>query len=956
MAVSGTYYQPQELNSLVARTNHKSVKFFHLNVRSARSKTDELSSLFETFQIKFDIVMLTETWYRNDSDSFFLLPGYAHFYLNRTQTRGGGVSMLISDNDFEIVPTFSRITNDYEVLCVRKNLDMYCVLYRPPNGKVHELLDFLDKMFATICETKCNFILGGDLNIDMLQVSHYQSELLLLLSSHNLRNMILQPTRITVSCSSLLDLFITNHDISDITAGVVCSDISDHLPIFMLVHKQTSSSTKVSGSSSPRYIQNINDKTLQTFRRNIEGAEWNSILDITDVNKAYDMFIEVFKNMYTSSFPLKIVKTNKHARKPWVTKEHLKSMRIKTALYQAFLKSRNLEKLSEFKSFRNRLNADLRRAKRVYYMHQFDSECMKRPDLLWKRVSALSGKTPNYEKIEKLLINGIEKCGSPLSNEFNNFFVKVGAGTYCSDAAENIPRVCDSIFFHPTDENEVYSTIINLRNNFSTDVDNLNIKPIKYVADLILPYITHIYNLAFSSGVFPMKMQIAKVIALFKSGDKNNLGNYRPISILPVFSKGLEKIIHSRITNFSSNHNLLAECQFGFRKFRSTETALLHQKEIILDRLEKKLATIGVFLDFSKAFDCIDHGILLDKLFSYGFRGVSFSLLRSYLQYRCQYVSINDHKSSILEILCGVPQGSILGPLLFLFYINDIISIDSEVEFIVYADDTAMIISGVNIEEVVAKTNNVLFKLRVWCANNSLRLNTDKSKAVFFQLHSGTRLNLSTPLYYGPDVIHFTDKVKTLGVFFSYNMSWNEHVGHICSKLSRVVGVLNKYRYILPTSVKLQLYRSLFYPHLTYAHLVWGSTGLTNFNTLRVLQKKAIRAVADVPWTSPSLPLFEKYKITDVSDIYHQRLILTYQAATRGNHETFLRLADLRPHISLYQTRLIHPWQIPQSRTNFGHQRIKHLLPELLNHIASVGFDITSFNKRDIYSTIKMCT
>lgn len=953
MAVPGSYFQPYELNKLLSKTNHKSLKSFHLNVRSARPKIDELLSLFCTIKSHFDVIMLTETWYTNDND-FFVLPGYAHFYLNRTQTRGGGVSMLISDTGFEIVPAFSRITTDYEVLSVRKNSDIYCVLYRPPNGSVHVLLDFLDKMFNTICEEECNFILGGDLNIDMLQVSHDQSELLLLLSSYNLHNVILHPTRVTVSCSSLLDLFITNHDISEITSGVICSDLSDHLPIFMLLDT-TSSKTKVSNNSSPRYIPNINEKTLQTFRRHIEGADWSNILENTDVNIAYDIFIKIIINLYTSSFPLRIVRTNKRARKPWVTADHLKSMRVKSGLYKEFLKTKNLDKLSEFKSFRNRLNADLRRAKRDYYMHQFDSECMKRSDLLWKRLSALSGKTPNYEKIEKLVINGIEKCGSALSDDFNNYFVNAGTGTYCSDAAKDIPRVCESIFFHPTDENEVYSTITNLRNNSSTDVDGLNIKPIKFVTDLILPYITHIYNLALSSGVFPTKMQIAKVTSVFKSGDRNIMGNYRPISILPVFSKGLEKIMHSRIASFSAKHGLLSECQFGFRKFRSTETALLHQKEIILDSLEKKLTTLGIFLDFSKAFDCINHAILLDKLYSYGFRGVPYSLLKSYLQFRRQYVSINGHESSLLDISCGVPQGSILGPLLFIFYINDIITIDAEVDFIIYADDTAMIISGTNPETIITKTNNVLRKLRLWCEKNSLRLNTDKSKAVIFQLHSSTRLNLYRPLIYGSDIIHYADKVKTLGVFFSSNMSWNDHVQHTCSKLSKVVGVLNKYRNVLPISVKLQLYRSLFYPHLTYAHLVWGSTGLTNLNILRVLQKKAIRAVANVSWMSPSLPLFEKYSITDVSDIYPQRLISTFQAATHGKHETFFNLADLRPYISLYHTRLIHPWKIPQSRTNFGQQRVKHLLPKLLNRIASMGFDITSLNKKDISNIVRMC-
>ncbi|XP_042149068.1 uncharacterized protein LOC121837527, partial [Ixodes scapularis] len=225
-------------------------------------------------------------------------------------------------------------------------------------------------------------------------------------------------------------------------------------------------------------------------------------------------------------------------------------------------------------------------------------------------------------------------------------------------------------------------------------------------------------------------------------------------------------------------------------------------------------------------------------------------------------------------------------------------------------------------------------------------------KAVIFQLHSRTQTNLFLAFKYGSDIIHCVENVKTLGVFFSLNMSWSEHVKYVRTKRSKIVGVINKYRNILPTNIKLQIFKSLFFPVLGYAHLIWGSTGLTNLNLLRVLQKKALRAIANVPTTSPSLPLFDKFSITDVPKLYSQRLILTYQSALKGKSETFLNLADLHLKIPIYQTRQIHPWQIPRSRTNFGHQRIKHALPHLLNHVASLEIDITPLNKNSIVNIV----
>lgn len=244
---------------------------------------------------------------------------------------------------------------------------------------------------------------------------------------------------------------------------------------------------------------------------------------------------------------------------------------------------------------------------------------------------------------------------------------------------------------NPTNEHEITLLFRNLSNSSACDADGLQIRPVSYVLDIISPVLAHIYNICLSQGQFPKRMQVAKVLPIFKKGDKTLISNYRPISILPIFSKGLEKIIFCRLSCFLDKHNLLTPHQHAFRRFMSTELALLKQKELILGNFEARLLTLGVFVDLSKAFDSIDHKLLVHKLTYYGIRGIALSLLESYLNHRKQFVHVNGLSSSVLPVHVGVPQGSILGPLLFNIFVNDFINIDSATTYIMYADDTTLL-------------------------------------------------------------------------------------------------------------------------------------------------------------------------------------------------------------------------------------------------------------------------
>lgn len=430
---------------------------------------------------------------------------------------------------------------------------------------------------------------------------------------------------------------------------------------------------------------------------------------------------------------------------------------------------------------------------------------------MWKKLNSVLGRSCATKQVLKISHNGQELSGHALSNAFNDYYVGLVKERPESDACKYInARNNQSMFLMPVTASEVISVFNVLKNSQSCDSDGLQIKPVKYVIDLISLPLAHIFNLCFINGVFPCQMQLAKVTVLYKKGNKNELGNYRPVSILSVFSKGLEKVILLRMTTFADNHDLISSSQFGFRKHRSTELALLAQKEHILRNFEKRKLTLGLFVDFTKAFDYLDHNLLLKKLDMYGFRGHVSKLLRSYLSSRRQYVHINGHSSEIKPIESGVPQGSILGPFLFNVYINDIVNISHSTQFFIYADDASLLFDGDDASELIDNANETLEKLNRWSRHNALKINAVKTKAVIFR-PKNKHINVTKDIFINSSQIEIVPAFKTLGVIFQENLSWDDHINHIISKLSRIVGILYRHKHILPLRIKLILYNSLFF-------------------------------------------------------------------------------------------------------------------------------------------------
>ena len=438
---------------------------------------------------------------------------------------------------------------------------------------------------------------------------------------------------------------------------------------------------------------------------------------------------------------------------------------------------------------------------------------------------------------------------------------------------------------------------------------------------------------------------IARVIPLFKSGDKSTFTNYRPISILPAFSKILERIVYNRILSYLNERNILSDSQFGFRKNHSTEYALSMLYDRLSNAIDNNEYTAGIFLDLSKAFDTVNHQILLEKLNHYGIRGVAHSWISSYLSNRKQFVQYDSVCSAHSVISCGVPQGSILGPLLFLIYINDLCNVSKVLDFILFADDTNIFFSHRN-EDYLQNTLNVeLDNVTNWCQANRLSINIKKSKFMLFKPRQ-KKQNLDISITLTSHAIERVKDIVFLGVILDENLTWKPHIAHVSRKISKSIGVIYKSSFCLSPSSLRTLYFSLIYPYLVYCISVWGSTYSSNLNRIFILQKKCIRIISKSSYDAHTEPLFKALRILKFADIYKFQVGKMMFLFRKGLlPSAFCNMFPLRNTFHSYNTRTCEHFHVASYRTNIRSFAIRFQGPKLFN-----SFDSSLKNANSISS------
>ena len=417
------------------------------------------------------------------------------------------------------------------------------------------------------------------------------------------------------------------------------------------------------------------------------------------------------------------------------------------------------------------------------------------------------------------------------------------------------------------------------KNKTSNDSDGLNMNMIKSIIQTIKTPFTKICNLSLKSGIFPNQLKVAKVIPIFKSGDKHSFNNYRPVSILPQFSKILEKIFYNRLKGFIDKHEILVESQYGFRNERSTSLALIDLLEQITNAIENKMHTIGIFIDLKKAFDTINHDLLIKKMEHFGIRGIANDWLKSYLSNRKQFANYNGTNSDLYDIECGVPQGSILGPLLFILYINDISNVSKILRLILFADDTNLFATGHDLELLCNEINNELCILSEWFKINRLSLNVKKTN---YMLFSKKAKSMTQTLKIDNNVIESGRVTKFLGTNIDEKLNWKAHIDMISVKLAKSCSIIYKVNDILNTDALKSLYFTLFLPYISYCTEVWGVTFKSYLSRIVKLQKRAIRTICRVGKMHHTNELFIKLNIMKFEDLVDLEIAICMYKAKKG--------------------------------------------------------------------------
>ena len=535
----------------------------------------------------------------------------------------------------------------------------------------------------------------------------------------------------------------------------------------------------------------------------------------------------------------------------------------------------------------------IRQHKRDYYARVF-KECSVNTSKLWKVFNEITGHKNVNLSVNSLVINDvIINDDTQIVNNFNQYFISIPLTL--KNTLPNVDYVITDKFLQFISLKEIKNNgftiplitksqvtrwLHTLDKHKATGCDNLSATYLHSVGPVIVNTLQDIVNTSITSGIFPSAWKEAVVRPLHKGGVKNAVNNYRPISILCVASKLLERHVHSSLYDYVNTNNILCTSQSGFRQNHSCHSCLTNMLESWYSSINIGKVVCSVELDFSKAFDVLDHGILLSKLKFYGCDDLSLRWFESYLSQRTQYVRIDNTKSHTMSLQCGVPQGSILGPLLFILYTNDMHLYITHSRMDAYADDTNISKAGMSLDEIELGLQKDLDSINNWCNANKLIVNAKKCSVMVvcsYQKLSNINSN-QVYLSINNQILNVVKCQKILGINIDSTLSWRMHIESVCVTVSKLLGLMWRVRHILDKRGMLMFYNSLILSRFNYCFSIWGDGPKDAMLKLFRLQKRAARLVLGCNSDVSTRILFDTLGWLTVHDLlFYQKCIFMFK-------------------------------------------------------------------------------
>ena len=812
-----------------------------------------------------------------------------------------------------------------------------CTAYRPPSTSSNFLDDLAESLLDSLL-SGLDVIILGDLNCNLLRDDSESRAFLDFCSTFNLVQLIKKPTRVTESSESLIDVVMTTNENFITSSDVLTSTISDH----NLVHV-TLKLKKPRIKPSYVNIRSYKNYKADNFLHDLSFTPFHIISVFDDFNDQVDAFNDMFLEVLNHHAPVKMVKIRSKPN-PFITPEISHLMRTRDQWHKLAVKTRDPLHWNGYKFFRQEVKREIRIAEKAYVRAQIlDSK--GNSNSIWKVINRCLPRKDSPATHE-------DPAG--LANKLNEFFTSVGSASAqkASDLASHhglnltfeppvpLPTSTSSVEMFKlceVTESQVESVIKKLPSNKAPGMDKISPRILKDSLPSTLSTITRIVNNSFFTNTFARAWKIAEVTPILKSGDPEVPNNYRPISLLPIISKITERLVHGQLMEYLTMNNILAVNQSGNRKYHSTETALLNVTDQLFQAMDSKKVSIMVLLDMSKAFDSIRHDILLLKLHNMGFSQDTLDWFRSYLSDRYQCVRIGDAVSKILPLEFGVPQGSILGPVLFTIYVNDLLSVPERCISASYVDDSKMYLSFPpgELARSISAMNADLIKICQWCCKNSLLINPDKTKVLAVGVPQLLQRLPSFRITLFDNEISPVPVVKDLGVHLDASLNYNEHITKTVSNSLIKLKQINRIKHLLDRKTLLLLMNTFIFSKLLYCSTVWSSTSKRNIDKLQKVQNFAARIVLGLKkydhiseglrslnW----LPIKDRLKLNDATMVFKciNNLVPSYLA----------KKFKLRSHVHDRQTRSSNTLDIPFCRLSTGQRSFVYRGAKLWNSLS----------------------